>query len=48
MLVRWNFVVGECLTIKPQRASSYLPTPENYANPKCELINIQNKDQECF
>ena len=39
---------GWTLTIKPQRASSYIPTPEKYSNPKCGLINIKNNDQECF
>jgi hypothetical protein len=33
---------------KPLRASSYIPTPERYSNPKCGLINIHNTDQECF
>ena len=43
-----NYIFVECLTIKPQRASSYIPTPEKYSNANCGLINIQNKDQECF
>jgi hypothetical protein len=33
---------------KPLRASSYIPTPERFSSPKCGLVNIQNKDQECF
>ena len=33
-------------TLKAARGSSYLPTPERWANPKCGLINIQNHDQE--
>ena len=40
------FIKG--FTIKPLRASSYIPTPEKYNHPRCGLINIQNKDQECF
>ena len=34
--------------IKVARGSSYIPTPARYANSRCGLINIQNKDQECF
>ena len=48
IIYRWHYIFAEGLTIKPQRGSSYIPTPEKYANPKCGLINIQNKDQECF
>jgi len=33
---------------KPLRASSYIPTPEKYTNPKCGLINIKNEDQRCL
>ena len=47
-IYRWHYIFVECLTTKPLRASSYIPTPEKYANAKCGLINIQNKDQECF
>ena len=32
-------------TIKPLRASSYIPTPEKYNHPRCGLINMQNTDQ---
>ena len=35
-------------TQKAARGSSYIPTPEKLAHPKCGLINIQNQDQECF
>ena len=42
-----RFIVA-CYTIKPPRASSYIPTPEPYNNPKCGLTNIQNKDNKCF
>ena len=28
--------------------ASYIPTPEPYNNPKCGLVNIQNKDDKCF
>ena len=31
---------------KPLRGSSYIPTPEKYANSKCGLVNIKNEDQE--
>ena len=33
---------------KPMRASSYIPTPEKYSNPKFGLVNIQNGDELCF
>ncbi|MFM7988997.1 MAG: hypothetical protein ACKPKO_57760, partial [Candidatus Fonsibacter sp.] len=33
---------------KPIRASSYIPTPAKYSNPKCGLINIHKEDDECF
>ena len=33
---------------KPLRASSYIPTPEKYSNPKCGLVNIKNNDNQCF
>ena len=48
IIYRWHYIFVECLTTKPLRASSYIPTPEKYSNAKCGLINIQNKDQECF
>ena len=48
IIYRWHYIVAEGLTTKPHRASSYIPTPEKYSNPKCGLINIQNTDQECF
>ena len=34
---RWNYIFVDCLTIKPQRASSYIPTPEKYSNSRCGL-----------
>ena len=48
IIYRWHYIFVECLTVKPQRGSSYIPTPAKYSNPQCGLINIQNKDQECF
>ena len=33
---------------KPIRAASYIPTPQQFNNSRCGLINIQNDDQECF
>ncbi|CAF2099008.1 unnamed protein product, partial [Rotaria magnacalcarata] len=33
---------------KPLKASSYIQLPLKYQNPKFRLINIQNKDNECF
>ncbi|CAF4913045.1 unnamed protein product, partial [Rotaria socialis] len=33
---------------KPLKASSYIQLPLKYQNPKFGLINIQNKDNECF
>ena len=35
-------------TQTPSRGSSYIPTPECFKNPKFGLINIQNKNDECF
>ena len=45
---RFFHVVITCYTIKPPRASSYIPTPSPYNAPKCGLINIQNDDAKCF
>ena len=42
------YVIISCYTIKQPRAASYIPTPEPYNNPKCGLVNIQNKDDRCF
>jgi hypothetical protein len=42
-----RFIVA-CYTIRPPRASSYIPTPEPFTNPKCGLINIKNSDNKCF
>ena len=48
-LDRFKQVNISCFTIKPPRASSYIDTPAPYNNPKCGLINIQNKeDNKCF
>ena len=44
-------VVGLFITTytqKPSRGSSYIPTPLALCNPKLSLINIKNKDQQCF
>lgn len=35
-------------TQTPSRGSSYIPTPDCFRNPKFSLINIQNKNNECF
>ena len=34
-------------TYKPLRGKSYIPLPEYYKNKQC-IINVQNKDNECF
>jgi hypothetical protein len=47
-LDRFFYIVITCYTINPPRASSYIPTPSPYTNPKCGLINIQNDDNRCF
>ena len=37
------------MTNKPQRGSSWIPTPDRYNNARCGLINIRNEDDvECF
>jgi hypothetical protein len=38
----------DAVSTNPARASSYIPTPERFSNPKCGLINIRNTDQRCF
>ena len=48
MLDRFTRFIVACYTVKPSRASSYIPTPEPYNNAKCGLVNIQNKDNKCF
>ena len=45
IIYRWHYIFAEGLTTKPQRASSYIPTPEKYLNPTCGLINIQTTDR---
>ena len=45
---RFTRFIVTCYTVKPLRASSYIPTPAPYNNPKCGLINIQNNDNKCF
>ena len=35
IIYRWHYIFVECLTVKPQRGSSYIPTPAKYSNPKC-------------
>jgi hypothetical protein len=47
-LDRFTRFIIACYTIRPPRASSYIPTPEPYNNPKCGLINIKNNDNKCF
>jgi len=42
------YLIISCYSVKPPRASSYIPTPAPYNNPKCGLVNIQNKDNLCF
>ena len=33
---------------KKSRGSSYIPTPLQYNNSRCGLINIKNEDDKCF
>jgi hypothetical protein len=47
-LYRYLYFAIDMFKIRPIRASSYIPTPEKYASPKCGLINIKNEDQQCF
>ena len=35
IIYRWHYIFVECLTTKPLRASSYIPTPVKYTNAKC-------------
>ena len=42
------FIYVKCFTNKPQRGSSWIPTPDRYNNARCGLINIKNEDLECF
>ena len=41
-------VSADVAQTNPARGSSYIPTPERFAHPKCGLINIRNTDQRCF
>ena len=41
------FIYVKCFTDKPQRGSSWIPTPDRYNNARCGL-NIKNEDLECF
>ena len=34
--------------IVPYECSSYFPLPKELRNPAKELINVQNKDNDCF
>ena len=43
-----NHVFLKSYKVKPIRGSSYIPTPEKFANSRCGLINIKNEDNECF
>jgi hypothetical protein len=45
---RFNSIIINYLQTKVARGSSYIKTPEKFANSRCGLINIQNDDQECF
>jgi hypothetical protein len=45
-LDRFKYFMIACYEIKPSRASSYIPTPAPYNNPKCGLINIKNMDNK--
>ena len=47
-IVSFNKLSTDVLETKAMRASSYIPTPEKYSNPKCGLVNIQNDDELCF
>ena len=44
-------IVGLFITTysqKPSRGSSYIATPPELCNPRMGIVNIQNKDEECF
>jgi predicted nucleic acid-binding Zn-ribbon protein len=43
-----NHVFLKSYKVKPIRGTSYIPTPEKFANSRCGLVNIKNEDQECF
>ena len=43
------FIYVKFFINKPQRGSSWIPTPDRYNNARCGLINIRNEDDvECF
>jgi hypothetical protein len=35
-------------SVNPIRGSSWIPTPEKFANSRCGLVNIKNEDNDCF
>jgi hypothetical protein len=39
---------AQTYTLYVKKGSSYIPTPERWAAPKCGLINIRNTDHRCF
>ena len=44
-------IVGLFITTysqKPSRGSSYIATPPELSNARMGIVNIQNKDEECF
>ena len=45
---KFNKLTIEVYKTKPARGSSYIPTPAPYNSARSGLINIQNKDLECF
>ena len=47
-LVSFNKLSIDIFETKALRASSYIPTPEEYSNSMCGLVNIQNDDELCF
>ena len=47
VLKRHTKLAIDLFSIKVARGA-YIPTPERYASPKRGLINLKNKDQECF
>ena len=47
-IVSFNKLSINIFETKARRASSYIPTPEKYSNPKCGLVNIRNDDELCF
>ena len=47
-ILSFNKLPIDILETKAMRASSYIPTPEQYSNAMCGLVNIQNDDRLCF